>query len=179
MNSLPLLRPRVRAALRVVMTLLRPTWEGVDLRDRSRTQRRGFTSRRNIVAAVPTSRRSCVARRHDAAAANLEGRRSSGSIPYSALEVSPHAVKSLPLRRPRVRAANLEGRRSSRSIPFSVSEVSPLSFSWTSCSSCPLSSIPSTNSLVVRRDSAGGPLLSYRTLRVRVPAVHAGVITGS
>ena len=81
------------------------TWKGVDLRDRSRTRRRRFTSRRNIVAAALTSRRSCVARRHDAAAANLEGRRSSRSIPQSASEVSPRDVKSLPLLRPRVGAA--------------------------------------------------------------------------
>ena len=91
-KPLPLLRSRVGAALRVAMTLLRQTWEGVDLRDRSRTQRRGFTSLRNIVAAAPTSRRSCVARRHDAATADLEGRRSSRSIPRSASEVSPRDV---------------------------------------------------------------------------------------
>ena len=39
-KSLPLLRPRVGAALCVAMTSLRQTWKGVDLRDRSRTQRR-------------------------------------------------------------------------------------------------------------------------------------------
>ena len=39
-KSLLLLRPRVGAAMRVAMPLLRRTWRGVDLRDRSRTRHR-------------------------------------------------------------------------------------------------------------------------------------------
>ena len=65
----------------------------------------GLTSRREVVAAAPASRRSCAVRRHDAATANLGGHRSSRSIPYSASEVAPRDAKSLPLFRPRVGAA--------------------------------------------------------------------------
>ena len=72
----------------------------------------GLSSRRDVVAAAPTSRQGCAARHRDAATANLGGRRSSRSIPPSASEVSPRDV-------------NLEGRRSSRSIPHSASEDSP------------------------------------------------------
>ena len=67
----------------------------------------GLFSRRDIVTAALTSRQGCAALHRDAAAEYLGRRRSSRSIPFSASEVSPRDVKSLPLLRPRVRAALL------------------------------------------------------------------------
>ena len=81
----------------------------------------GLSSRRDVVAAAPTSRQGCAARHRDAATANLVGRRSSRSIPHSASEVSPRDVN---LGRASIFEI-LERRRSSRSIPFSTPEVSP------------------------------------------------------